>query len=388
MTEPGWSTESEDLRKAVRELATKRVAPMIEQIEHSGEFSRELLAALHEAGLPAMIVPARYGGADSVLHDYVVVMEELSQVFPTASTMLTPHWFATKQIVKWATAPEGESAWVAPLLQRVAAGEAIGALALTEPEAGSDLANVATKATEDAGEWVISGQKRFITNGGECDYYTVLARTGGPGARGLSLFYVEADRPGVNVGRLEKKMGLRGSATAEIEFDSVRIPADHIIGERDRGFAQAMAGIEEGRVIVAAMSVGIAQGALDHAVNYASQRRQFGKPIGAFQGMQFMLADMSIKLDAARYLTYEAATAVRAGRADAARLASSAKTFASDIAMEVSTDAVQVLGGYGYTADFPVEMLMRDAKINQIYEGTNQIQRILIARDLLGDVAR
>ncbi|HEX9832928.1 MAG TPA: acyl-CoA dehydrogenase family protein [Mycobacterium sp.] len=388
MTEPGWSTESEDLRKAVRELATKRVTPMIEQIERTGEFSRELLAVLHEAGLPAMIVPARYGGADSVLHDYVVVMEELSQVFPTASTMLTPHWFATKQIVKWATAPEGESSWVAPLLQRVAAGEAIGALALTEPEAGSDLANVATKATEDAGEWVISGQKRFITNGGECDYYTVLARTGGPGARGLSLFYVEADRPGVNVGRLEKKMGLRGSATAEIEFDAVRIPADHIIGERDRGFAQAMAGIEEGRVIVAAMSVGIAQGALDHAVAYASQRRQFGKPIGAFQGMQFMLADMSIKLDAARYLTYEAATAVRAGRADAARLASSAKTFASDIAMEVTTDAVQVLGGYGYTADFPVEMLMRDAKINQIYEGTNQIQRILIARDLLGDVAR
>jgi alkylation response protein AidB-like acyl-CoA dehydrogenase len=388
VTKAGCSPETEYLRKMVRDLASRRVAPMIEQIERSGEFSRELLKALHEAGLPAMIVPARYGGADSVLHDYVVVMEELSQVFPTASTMLTPHWFATKQILKWASAPREEPPWVTPLLRHVAAGKAIGALALTEPEAGSDLASIVTKATEDGGEWVISGQKRFITNGGECDYYTVLARSGGPGSRGLSLFYVEADRPGVKVGRLEKKMGLRGSATAEIEFDAVRIPADHIIGERDRGFAQAMDGIEEGRVIVAAMSVGIAQGALDHAVDYATQRRQFGKPIGSFQGLQFMLADMSIRLDAARYLTYEAATAVSSGRPDATRLASSAKTFASDIAMQVSTDAVQVLGGYGYTADFPVEMLMRDAKINQIYEGTNQIQRVLIARELLGDVAR
>src|SRR5581483_736451 len=288
-------------------------------------------------------------------------------VFPTASTMLTPHWFSTKQIVKW-TSPE-TAPWAAPLLTRVAEGHGVGAIALTEPEAGSDLASVATTAVRTGDDYVINGQKRFITNGGRCDYYTVLARTGGPGARGLSLLYVQADRPGLSTGRVEKKMGLRGSATAEVIFDGVRVPVDQLIGTENRGFAQAMDGIEEGRVVVAAMSLGIAQGALNHAVQYAKTRKRFGKPIGAFQGLQFMRADMAIKVDASRSLVYDAAEAVMARTPDAARLASAAKTFASDAAMEVTTDAVQVLGGYGYVSDFPVEMLMRDAKINQIYEG-------------------
>jgi acyl-CoA dehydrogenase len=374
-----WPEEIELLRKTIRDLAAKRVAPLIEGIESSGTFSVELLEILRTAGLTGMIVPADHGGVDTDLRGFVVVMEELSQVFPTASTMLTPHWFSTKQIVKWA-----DAGWVGPLLQRVADGELIGAIALTEPEAGSDLAGVSTTATHSGDQLVINGQKRFITNGGHADYYTVLARTGGPGARGLSLIFVEADRQGVSVGRIEKKMGLRGSATAEILFEDVGVPVDHVIGTENRGFAQAMNGIEEGRVVVAAMSLGIAQGAMKHAVDYAKSRRQFGKPIGAFQGLQFMLADMAIKIDATRSLVYDATEAVIERSPEAARLASAAKTFASDTAMEITTDAVQVLGGYGYTADFPVEMLMRDAKINQIYEGTNQIQRMLIARGLLG----
>jgi len=377
-----WPEEIELLRKTVRDLAARRVAPLIEGIETTGNFSPELMEILKGAGLTGMIVPAEYGGVDADLRGFVVVMEELSQVFPTASTMLTPHWFSTKQIVKW-TSPE-TAPWAAPLLTRVAEGHGVGAIALTEPEAGSDLASVATTAVRTGDDYVINGQKRFITNGGRCDYYTVLARTGGPGARGLSLLYVQADRPGLSTGRLEKKMGLRGSATAEVIFDGVRVPVDQLIGTENRGFAQAMDGIEEGRVVVAAMSLGIAQGALNHAVQYAKTRKQFGKPIGAFQGLQFMLADMAIKVDASRSLVYDAAEAVMARTPDAARLASAAKTFASDAAMEVTTDAVQVLGGYGYVSDFPVEMLMRDAKINQIYEGTNQIQRMLIARGLLG----
>ena len=379
MLERQWPEEIELLRKTIRDLAVKRVAPLIEGIETSGKFSVELLDILKAAGLTGLIVPADRGGVDTDLRGFVVVMEELSRIFPTASTMLTPHWFSTKQIVKWADAD-----WVRPLLKQVADGELIGAIALTEPEAGSDLASVSTTATHTDDQLIINGQKRFITNGGYADYYTVLARTGGPGARGLSLIFVEANLPGVSIGRIEKKMGLRGSATAEVRFDGVVVPFDHLIGIENRGFAQAMDGIEEGRVVVAAMSLGIAQGAMGHAVEYAKTRRQFGKPIGAFQGLQFMLADMAIKIDATRSLVYDATHAVMARSPEAARLASAAKTFASDIAMEITTDAVQVLGGYGYTADFPVEMLMRDAKINQIYEGTNQIQRMLIARGLLG----
>jgi hypothetical protein len=382
MLKKHWPEEIELLRKTVRDLAARRVAPLVEGIETSGTFSPALMDVLKDTGLTGMIVPASHGGVDADLRGFVVVMEELSQVFPTASTMLTPHWFATKQIVKWTSADTAP--WAAPLLAEVAEGNGIGAIALTEPEAGSDLAAVSTAAVRTGDNYVINGGKRFITNGGQADYYTLLARTGAPGARGLSLIYVEADRAGLSIGRIEKKMGLRGSATAEVLFDDVTVPVDHLIGTENRGFAQAMDGIEEGRVVVAAMSLGIAQGALSHAVEYAKNRKQFGKPIGAFQGLQFMLADMAIKVDASRSLVYDAAEAVMARTPDAARLASAAKTYASDAAMEVTTDAVQVLGGYGYVSDFPVEMLMRDAKINQIYEGTNQIQRMLIARGLLG----
>jgi alkylation response protein AidB-like acyl-CoA dehydrogenase len=378
-----WPEEVELLRKVTADVAAQRIAPLIEGIEASAEFSDELLAVLRDAGLLGMIVPARYGGDDTDLRSFVVVMEEIAKVFPTAATVLTGHWFSTKQVVKWADAD-----WVRPLLADIAYGNQLGAFALTESEAGSDLGAVRTRAVREGDDFVISGQKRFITNGGAADYYVVLARTGGEGSKGLSMIYLPATTPGLSVGRMEKKMGLRGSATAEIVLDAVRVPTTHLVGVEGKGFAQAMDGIEEGRVLVAAMSLGLATGALGHAVAYAGQRKQFGRPIGSFQGLQFLLADMSIKVDAARSLVYDAAEAVLAHSSEAPRLASTAKTYASDIGMEVATDAVQVLGGYGYMSDFPVEMLMRDAKINQIYEGTNQIQRMLIARALLGDVAR
>jgi alkylation response protein AidB-like acyl-CoA dehydrogenase len=383
MSRGTWPEEIAQLQKVVADLAARRVQPMVADIEERGEFSHDLMNVLRNAGLTGMPVPPEYGGAESDLRSYIVVMEEMSKVFPTASTMLTPHWFSTKQIVRWAQAD-----WVRSLLSDIAEGRKIGALALTEPEAGSDLGSLSTSATRDGEEWVITGRKRFITNAGVSNFYIVLARTGASGTRGISMFYVESDRPGLTVGRLEKKMGLRGSATAEVYFDEARVPADHLVGTEGSGFGQMMQGLQDGRAMVAAVAVGIAQGALDQAVSYARTRRQFGKPIGAFQGVQFMLADMAIKTETARSITYDAVDASIAGSADAARLVSIAKTFATDMAMEVTTDAVQVLGGSGYVSDFPVEMLMRDAKIQQIYEGTNQIQRVLIARELLGDVAR
>ena len=371
------------LRKVVRDVAQRRIGPLVRDIDDAGTFSPELLAILREAGFLAMAVPAAHGGVDSDLRSYVVIMEELGKVFPTACTTLTPHWFATKVIARAA-----RGGWVAPFLAEVGDGARLGAIALTEPNAGSDLAAASTRARALDGSWVIDGQKRFITNGGVADFYLVLARTGGDGPGGLSLFFVEGDRPGITIGRLEKKMGLRSSPTAEMYFDGVTVPEDHLVGEAGRGFAETMQGMEEGRIMVAALSLGIAQGALDHAVAYAAERRQFGKPIAAFQGLQFLIADMGIRVEAARSLILDAAEAYLAGRPDAARLAAMAKTFASDAAMAVTTDAVQVLGGSGYVTDFPVEMLMRDAKINQIYEGTNQIQRMLIARSLLGSAAR
>jgi alkylation response protein AidB-like acyl-CoA dehydrogenase len=383
MSRGTWPEEIAQLQKVVADLAARRVQPMVAGIEERGEFSHDLMNVLRNAGLTGMPVPPEYGGAESDLRSYIVVMEEMSKVFPTASTMLTPHWFSTKQIVRWA-----QAGWVRSLLSDIAEGRKIGALALTEPEAGSDLGSLTTSATRDGEGWVITGRKRFITNAGVSNFYIVLARTGASGTRGISMFYVESDRPGLTVGRLEKKMGLRGSATAEVYFDEVRVPADHLVGTEGSGFGQMMHGLQDGRAMVAAVAVGIAQGALDQAVSYARTRRQFGKPIGAFQGVQFMLADMAIKTETARSITYDAVDASIADSADAARLVSIAKTFATDMAMEVTTDAVQVLGGSGYVSDFPVEMLMRDAKIQQIYEGTNQIQRVLIARALLGDVAR
>jgi alkylation response protein AidB-like acyl-CoA dehydrogenase len=371
--------EHRALAKVARQVAQERIAPMIRDLERRRTFSPELRDILAETGFLGIVVPEEFGGVDSDLWAEVLTMEEISKVFPTASTYLTAHWVPTKLVLRAAQA-SGLEPWMPDLLRGAADGSKLGAIAASEPGVGSDLGSVTTTAVRDGDEWVINGTKRWITNGGFADFYVVVARTGGPGPRGVSLFLVEADRPGVVAARFEEKMGLHASATAEMIFDQVRIPADHLVGPQDGGFPLVMQGFDEGRVTVAALAAGIAQGAFEAAVQYAGDREQFGKPVAAFQGLQFLIADMSIAVNATRSLVYDAAEAVVTKHPEAARLASIAKTFASDSAMQVTTDAVQVHGGYGYSVEFPVEMLMRDAKINQIYEGTNQIQRMLIAR--------
>jgi alkylation response protein AidB-like acyl-CoA dehydrogenase len=379
--------ELRDLAAATRSVATGKIKPLVAEAERAATFSPQIRDVLADAGLFSLVVPSAYGGSDSDVRHQVIVLEEIARVYPSACTYLTAHWLATKVIVLNATGHR-EAPWVAGLLEDAAAGTKLGAIAVTEPDAGSDVAAITTKARLEHDEWVITGTKRFITNGGFADFYTVLARTGESGASGISVFFVEADRPGVTATRLEDKMGLHGSATAEMLFDEVRVPTDHLIGEAGQGFRYLMRGFDEGRLGVAAMCLGIAQGALDAAARYATERRAFGKEIAAHQGVQFLVADMSIGVYAARSLIYDAAQAAVDMAPDASRLAAIAKTFASDMSMEVTSNGVQVHGGAGYVADFPVEMLMRDAKIGQIYEGTNQILRMLIARSYFGDLAR
>jgi alkylation response protein AidB-like acyl-CoA dehydrogenase len=387
MQQSDLSEDLQDLASLTREIAEAKLAPLIAETEEAETFSSEIKQILSSAGFFGMVVPEGYGGLSGDIGHQCVILEELARVYPSACTYLTAHWLATKLIALRATG-DAEAAWVRPLLEAAASGDMLGAIAVTEPDYGSDLGSITTKARKDGDGWIINGTKRFITNGGYADFYTVLVRTGGPGPRGLSLFAVEADREGVAAARWEKKMGLHGSATAEMQFDDVRVPADHLIGEPDRGFTYLMSGFDEGRLGVAAMSLGISQGALDAATRYAAERKQFGKEIAGYQGVQFLIADMAIGVYTSRAMVYDAVRAFTQRQPDASRLAAIAKTYASDVAMTVASNGVQVHGGAGYVRDFPVEMLLRDAKINQIYEGTNQILRMLIARSYFGELAR
>ena len=379
--------ELRDLAGVTRSLALDKIGPLVAETEIAGTFSPEIRSVLAEVGFLGLVVPESYGGASGDIRHQAIVLEEIARVYPSAATYLTAHWLATKLIAQNAAGDE-ESSWVRPLLAGAADGSRLGALAATEPDYGSDLGSITTRARPEGDEWVIDGSKRFITNGGFAEFYTVLARTGGPGSRGLSLFFVEADRPGVAATRWERKMGLHGSATAEMHFDGVRIPADHLIGEENAGFRALMRGFDEGRLGVAAMCVGIAQGSLDAALSYAASREQFGKLIAGHQAVQMLVADMSIGVETARSTLYDAVAAFMDKAPDSSRLAAIAKTYASDVAMRVASDGIQVHGGAGYVSDFPVEMFLRDAKIGQIYEGTNQILRMVIARTYFGDAAR
>jgi alkylation response protein AidB-like acyl-CoA dehydrogenase len=387
MQQSDLSEDLRDLASLTRDIAEQKISPLIEETEERATFSPEIKQILADAGFLGLVVPEDYGGTESDIGHQCIVLEELARVYPSACTYLTAHWLATKLVALHATG-ETEADWVRPLLQAAAAGQMLGAIAVTEPDHGSDLGSITTKARKDGESWIVNGTKRFITNGGFADFYTVLVRTGGPGPRGLSLLVVEADRAGVAAARWEKKMGLHGSATAEMQFDDVRVPADHLIGDAERGFSYLMRGFDEGRLGVAAMSLGISQGALDAATRYAGERKQFGKEIAAYQGVQFLIADMAIGVYTSRAMVYDAVRAFTQQHPDASRLAAIAKTYASDVAMNVASAGVQVHGGAGYVRDFPVEMLMRDAKINQIYEGTNQILRMVIARTYFGDLAR
>ncbi|MGX4735252.1 acyl-CoA dehydrogenase family protein [Kitasatospora griseola] len=370
--------EHEMLRESVRSLAEAKIAPFAAEVDEEGRFPAEALEALRSADLHAVHVPEEYGGAGADALATVIVIEEVARV--CASSSLIP---AVNKLGSLPVQLSGSEELKAKYLGALARGEGMFSYCLSEPEAGSDAAGMKTRAVRDGDFWVLNGVKRWITNAGVSEFYTVMAVTD-PSLRskGISAFVVEKGDEGVSFGAPEKKLGIKGSPTREVYFDDVRIPAERMIGAEGTGFATAMRTLDHTRVTIAAQALGIAQGALDYAKGYVKERRQFGKAIAEFQGVQFMLADMAMKLEAARQLTYAAAAKSQRTEGDLTFFGAAAKCFASDVAMEVTTDAVQLLGGYGYTRDYPVERMMRDAKITQIYEGTNQVQRIVMARNL------
>jgi len=373
--------DHETIRAAVREVCDARVAPHAAEADETGEFPKASYDALRAADFHAPHIPEVYGGAGADALATAIVIEEVARACASSSLIPAVNKLGTLPLILSASEPLKEH-----YLAKVASGEAMFSYCLSEPEAGSDAASMTTRAVRDGDFWVLNGVKRWITNAGVSEFYTVFAVTD-PSARsrGISAFVVEKSDEGVSFGAPEKKLGIKGSPTREVYFDNVRIPASRMIGDEGTGFATAMQTLDHTRVTIAAQAIGIAQGALDFAKGYVQERKQFGKPIADFQGIQFMLADMGMKLEAARQLTYAAAAKSERGDADLTYFGAAAKCFASDAAMEITTDAVQLLGGYGYTRDYPVERMMRDAKITQIYEGTNQVQRIVMARQLLKD---
>ncbi|MEU2875797.1 acyl-CoA dehydrogenase [Streptomyces sp. NPDC007070] len=372
------SEEHDMLRDAVRSLAEAKIAPHAAAVDEEARFPQEALDALVANDLHAVHVPESYGGAGADALATVIVIEEVARVCASSSLIPAVNKLGSLPVIL-SGSEELKKKYMTPL----AKGDGMFSYCLSEPDAGSDAAGMKTRAVRDGDHWVLNGVKRWITNAGVSEYYTVMAVTDpAKRSKGISAFVVEKSDPGVSFGAPEKKLGIKGSPTREVYLDNVRIPADRMIGEEGTGFATAMKTLDHTRITIAAQALGIAQGALDYAKGYVKERKQFGKPIADFQGIQFMLADMAMKVSAARALTYQAAAASERGDADLTYQGAAAKCFASDIAMEVTTDAVQLLGGYGYTRDYPVERMMRDAKITQIYEGTNQVQRIVMARNL------
>jgi alkylation response protein AidB-like acyl-CoA dehydrogenase len=371
--------EHQMLREAVRAVCEDKIAPLAAEVDRTGEFPQASYDALRRADFHAVHVPEEYGGAGADALATCIVIEEVARVCMSTSLIPAVNKLGTTPLLLSASEDLCKR-----YLPAVASGEAMFSYALSEPEAGSDAVAMRTRAVRDGDSYVLDGAKRWITNAGESEYYTVMAVTDpDAGANGISAFVVEKSDDGFSFGAKEKKLGIRGSPTRELYFDHCRIPGDRLVGAEGTGFKTALRTLDHTRVTIAAQAVGVAQGALDHAVAYAKERKQFGKAIGEFQGVQFMLADMAMKLEAARQLTYAAAARSERGDADLTFFGAAAKCFASDAAMEITTDAVQVLGGYGYVSDYPVERMMRDAKITQIYEGTNQIQRMVMARSLL-----
>ncbi|NUR70285.1 MAG: acyl-CoA dehydrogenase [Hamadaea sp.] len=376
------SEEHVAIREAVRELCADKVAPHAAAADETGEFPQASYDALRAADFHAPHIPAEFGGAGADALATAIVIEEVARA--CASSSLIP---AVNKLGSLPLMLAGSADLQKHYLPAVARGDAMFSYCLSEPEAGSDAAGMTTRAVRDGDHWVLNGVKRWITNAGVSEYYTVFAKTSADaGTRGISAFVVEKSDAGMSFGAPERKLGIKGSPTREVYLDNVRIPLDRIIGDEGTGFRTAMRTLDHTRVTIAAQALGIAQGALDAALAYVQERKQFGKAIAEFQGLQFMLADMGMKLTAARELTYAAAARSERNAPDLTYYGAAAKCFASDAAMEITTNAVQLLGGYGYTKDFPVERMMRDAKITQIYEGTNQVQRIVMARQLLQGV--
>jgi alkylation response protein AidB-like acyl-CoA dehydrogenase len=380
MDEHGLTAEQIELRDAVRAVVRERVAPRAAAIDASGEFPWDVVEAFRAADIFALSFAERHGGTGTGTLMYLVAIEEIARACASSSLILALQELGALAL-KLAGSADQQDRW----LPKLASGEWLGAYALTEAESGSDAAALRMTARRDGPDWVLDGTKRFISNAGVAGLYTVFARTSDEtGHRGISSFVVEADAPGFSVGRYEHKMGIRGTTTGELLFDGCRIPADNLVGEEGDGFAIAMRVLDRSRPGIAAQALGIAQGATDVALEYATTRTTFGKPIAEHQLVAGMLADMETRTEAARGLLYRVGRMLDAGVDGSAltKAAAMAKLACSDAAMAVTTDAVQVLGGYGYVTEYPVERMMRDAKITQIYEGTNQVQRLVIAREM------
>lgn len=373
-----FTAEQADIRKLVRTFAKDVIAPRAADIDEKDEFPRDIIKQMGELGIMGLPIPEAWGGVGADFLSYVSTIEELSYASATVGVILAVHTSVGSFPILYFGTEEQKAKY----LPKLASGEWLGAFALTEPGAGSDASGIRTRAKREGDEYILNGSKIFITNGGEADVYCVFAVTDAKrGSRGISAFLVERDTPGFRVGKKEKKMGLNGSATSELLFEDARVPAFNRLGQEGDGFSIAMRLLDGGRIGIAAQGLGIARAAFDAANAYVRTRKQFGQEVFQFQGIQFMLSDMATKIEAAKWLVYHAAQRKHEGK-PCAKEASMAKLFATDTAMQVATDAVQLFGGYGYVKEYQVERYMRDAKVTQIYEGTNQIQRIVIARHL------
>jgi alkylation response protein AidB-like acyl-CoA dehydrogenase len=370
------SPEAEALLELTRDLAEGELAPRAAEMEARSEFPREVFRTLGKAGLLGLPYGEEHGGGGQPYEVYLQVLEELSRGWLAVGLGVSVHTLSCFPLAAFGTDAQRER-WLPDML----GGELLGAYCLSEPHSGSDAAALSTRAEKDGDSWVVTGTKAWVTHGGQADFYDLMVRTGGPGPKGISCLLADASTPGLSAAAPERKMGMRSSTTASVLLDGARIDADRLLGEEGQGFRIAMSALDGGRLGIAACAVGVAQAALDTAVAYAGERRQFGTRIADFQGVQFMLADMATQVEAARALYLSAARRRDAGRPYGPQAAMS-KLFATDTAMRVATDAVQVLGGYGYVEDFPAERYLREAKILQIVEGTNQVQRIVIGRSL------
>ncbi|NQD65226.1 acyl-CoA dehydrogenase [Bacillus haikouensis] len=373
-----FTEEQQMMRKMVRDFAETEIQPFVEKMEE-GHFPREILNKMAELGLMGITTPEKYGGSEMDFTSYIIAIHELSKVSATIGVILSVHTsVGTNPILYFGNEEQKQK-----YLPKLASGEYLGAFCLTEPSAGSDAKSLKSKAEKRGGRYVLNGSKVFITNGGEADTYIVFAVTDPTkGSRGVSAFIVEKGTPGLIIGKDEHKMGLHGSRTVQLTFEDMTVPEENLLGQEGEGFKIAMANLDVGRIGIAAQALGIAEGAFGHAAAYAKERVQFGKPISAQQGIGFKLADMATAVEGSKLLVYRAAD-LRSKGISCGKEASMAKLFASKTAVEATTEAIQVYGGYGYTKEYPVERLFRDAKVTEIYEGTSEIQRMVIGKNLL-----
>lgn len=376
-----FTDEQHMIVEMVKKMVHEKVLPRAAQIDRDGEYPEDMFELLRDQGLLGMAIPKEYGGSGSDIVSFCLVLEEIAKVCYNTAYILVMTYVPASCILEAGNEEQKET-----YLRRLASGEYRGAFAMTEPNAGSDIAAIRTKAVEEDGSYILNGRKSFITNSTVADFIIVFAKTNPEAGRsGMSAFIVDRNAPGVSIGKIEDKMGGRGIPSAEVILEDCRVPKQSLLGEVNKGFKIAMRSFNRSRPVIGARAVGLAQGALDYAVSYAKQREAFGKPISSFQGIQFMIADMAMQIEAARQLVYKAAWLVDQGEygIKAAGIISMAKCFSTDVAMKVSIDAAQILGAYGYVKDYPLERYIRDAKSMQIVEGTNQIQRVIIANSLI-----